>query len=212
MPAGRGAIRSSAGKLFKPTILLKMSAMEKKALFVDGANLYACARAIELDLDYKRLLNEFSADCGFVKAFYYLPLIEGEEDRLRPMTDWLGYNGFDVVTKIGKGINERDRRHNAKEKIYVELAVDMMEIARQVDQIIVFTGNGIIRRVVEAVQRKGARVAIVSTISTQPQLVADELRRQADEFIDLAQMRDRIERQHKKGDGMEKQEKANSRS
>jgi NYN domain len=76
----------------------------------------------------------------------------------------------------------------------IELAVDAMELAKHVDQIVLFSGDGDFRSLVEAVQRRGVLVTVVSTISSHPPMIADELRRQADVFIDLAALRSKIER------------------
>jgi uncharacterized LabA/DUF88 family protein len=69
-----------------------------------------------------------------------------------------------------------------------------MEMAETIDHIVLFSGDGDFRSLVEAVQRKGRKVTVVSTLSSQPPMIADELRRQADHFVDLAQMRDKVGR------------------
>ena len=76
----------------------------------------------------------------------------------------------------------------------IELAVDAMEIAKHVDHVVLFSGEGDFRPLVEALQRKGCRVSIVSTIRSQPPMIADELRRQADNFIELNELRNVIGR------------------
>jgi uncharacterized LabA/DUF88 family protein len=64
----------------------------------------------------------------------------------------------------------------------------MMELADRADHLVLFSGDGDFRRLVEAIQRKGVRVTVVSTIRSSPPMVADELRRQADEFLELAEI------------------------
>jgi uncharacterized LabA/DUF88 family protein len=81
----------------------------------------------------------------------------------------------------------------------VELAVDVMEMGGHVDHIVLFSGDGDFRRLVEAVQKKGVRVTVVSSIKTQPPMVADELRRQADIFVDLGDLAPHIARAHQPG-------------
>jgi uncharacterized LabA/DUF88 family protein len=76
----------------------------------------------------------------------------------------------------------------------IELAVDAMELARHIDQMILFSGDGDFRSLVEAVQRRGVRVTVISTIAIQPPMIADELRRQTDVFTDLVELRSRIGR------------------
>lgn len=166
---------------------------EKLALFIDGSNLYAAAKALDIDIDYKRLL-EWSANRGrLVRAFYYTAFIEDQEySPIRPLIDWLDYNGYNMVTKPTKEYTDEDGRRKIKGNMDIELAIDMMELADHVDHIILFSGDGDFRRLIEAVQRKGTRVTVVSTLKTTPSMVADELRRQADHFLDLVHLHDEI--------------------
>src|ERR1700726_1508705 len=159
-----------------------MSASSNKiALFIDGANTYAVAKTLGFDIDYKRLLEEFQGRGVLVRAFYYTAIIEDQEfSSIRPLIDWLDYNGFTVVTKASKEFIDAGARRKVKGNMDIELAVDAMELAEHVDQMVLFSGDGDFRSLVEAVQRRGVRVTVVSTISTQPPMVADELRRQAD--------------------------------
>jgi len=167
----------------------------KIALFIDGANLYATAKALGFDIDYKRLLKEYQSHGTLLRAFYYTAVIEDQEySSIRPLIDWLDYNGYTVITKATKEFVDAGGRRKVKDNMDIELAVDAMELAEHVDQIVLFSGDGDFRSLVEAVQRRGVRVTVVSTISSQPPMVADELRRQADVFIDLADLQDRIGR------------------
>src|SRR5258705_10290651 len=171
------------------------SKSNRVALFIDGANLHATARTLGFDIDYKRLLAEFGSRGTMLRAFYYTAIIEDQEfSSIRPLIDWLDYNGYTVVTKATKAFVDADGRRKVKGNMDIELAVDAIEIAKHVDQIVLFTGDGDFRPLVEAVQRRGVRVTIVSTISSQPPLIADELRRQADAFIDIAELQSRIGR------------------
>lgn len=172
-----------------------MSDHEKIALFIDGANLYATAKSLGFDIDYKRLLKEFQTRGRLVRAYYYTALVEDQEySSIRPLIDWLDYNGYSVVTKPTKEFVDSMGRRKVKGNMDIELAVTAMEMANHVDQIVLFSGDGDFRSLVEALQRKGVRVSVVSTVSTQPPMVADELRRQADEFIDLATLAQRVGR------------------
>ena len=168
---------------------------EKTALFIDGANLYATSKALGFDIDYKRLLQEFKASCYVLRAFYYTALIEDQEySSIRPLIDWLDYNGYKVVTKPTKEFFDSTGRRKIKANMDIELAVDAMEIADHVDHLILFSGDGDFRRLVEAVQRKGKKVSVISTLQTQPPMISDDLRRQADHFIDLASLQKTIGR------------------
>jgi len=168
---------------------------EKIALFIDGANLYATAKSLGFDIDYKRLLREFQSRGYLLRAFYYTAVIEDQEySSIRPLIDWLDYNGYSVVTKATKEFVDQTGRRKVKGNMDIELAVDAMEIAGSIDHMVLFSGDGDFRSLVEAVQRKGVRVTVVSTVSTQPPMVADELRRQADIFVDIVTLQGKIGR------------------
>ncbi len=168
---------------------------QKIALFIDGANLYATAKTLGFDIDYKKLLKEFQGRGTLIRAFYYTAIIEDQEySSIRPLIDWLDYNGYTVVTKATKEFIDQTGRRKIKGNMDIELAVDAMELAEHVDEIVLFSGDGDFRSLVEAVQRRGVRVTVISTISTQPPMIADELRRQADHFVDLVGMRAKIGR------------------
>ncbi len=172
-----------------------MADQDRIALFIDGANLYATAKSLGFDIDYKRLLKEFQARGKLIRAFYYTALVEDQEySSIRPLVDWLDYNGYSVVTKPTKEFVDSFGRRKVKGNMDIELAVDAMEMADHLDQIVLFSGDGDFRSLVEAVQRKGVRVSVVSTNTTQPPMVADELRRQADEFIDIVHLAPKIGR------------------
>src|SRR5690348_2221603 len=174
---------------------LKFYPDERVALFIDGANLYAAARALGFDIDYKRLLNLFSEDCHLVRAFYYTALIEDQEySPLRPLVDWLDYNGYTMVTKPTKEFTDSMGRRKLKGNMDIELAIDVLEMAPHLDHVLLFSGDGDFRRLVEAVQRRGVRVSVVSTVKAQPPMASDDLRRQADVFIDLADLAEIIGR------------------
>src|ERR1700753_3780774 len=169
---------------------------EKLALFIDGANLYGAAKGLQFDIDYKRLLELFARKGTLVRAFYYTAVAEDQEfSPLRPLVDWLDYNGFSVVTKPLKGFTDAQGRRRGKGNRNTELAIDVMEMAEQVDHIVIFSGDGDFRRLVEAAQRKGRRVSVVSTIRTQPPMVSDDLRRQDDNFIELDELKPMIMRE-----------------
>jgi uncharacterized LabA/DUF88 family protein len=169
---------------------------EKLALFIDGANLYGAAKGLGFDIDYKRLLEVFARKGVLVRAFYYTAVAEDQEfSPLRPLVDWLDYNGFCVVTKPLKEFTDTQGRRRVKGNMDIELAIDVMEMTPNVDHVVIFSGDGDLRRMVEAVQRRGRRVSIVSTIRTAPPMAADELRRQADNFIELDELRPQIARE-----------------
>jgi len=174
---------------------MDFSSQDRVGVFIDGANLYATARALGFDIDYKRLLELFNSDCRLIRAFYYTALVEDQDySPIRPLVDWLDYNGYTMVTKPTKEFTDATGRRKVKGNMDIELAIDVMEMAVHLDHIVLFSGDGDFRRLVEAVQRKGVRVTVVSTVRSQPSMIADELRRQADRFVDLAQLQSDIER------------------
>jgi len=179
---------------------MKFYPHEKVALFIDGANLYATARSLGFDIDYKRLQDVFAKRCNLVRAFYYTALIEDQEySPIRPLVDWLDYNGYTMVTKPTKEFTDATGRRKIKGNMDVELAVDLMEMAPHLDHAVLFSGDGDFRRLVEAVQRRGVKITVVSTLKSQPAMIADELRRQADFFLDLSEFQAEIARQSGSG-------------
>jgi len=174
---------------------MSSASTNKIALFIDGANLYATAKALGFDIDYKRLLEEFQSRGELFRAFYYTAVIEDQEfSSIRPLLDWLDYNGFTVVTKATKEFVDASGRRKIKGNMDIELTVDAMELAEHIDQMVLFSGDGDFRSLVEAVQRRGVRVTVISTIASQPPMIADELRRQADVFTDLVELQPKLGR------------------
>lgn len=160
---------------------------ERAVLFIDGANLYSASRNLGFDVDYRNLLEFFRKQVHVLRAYYYSALLETDEySPLKPLTDWLAYNGYTLVTKPAKEFTDATGRRRVKGNMEIELAVDMLELAAHIDHAVLFSGDADYRRLVEAVQRRGVRVSVISTIRTSPPMVADELRRQADQFLDLA--------------------------
>ena len=160
---------------------------DRTALFIDGANLYSAAKALNVDLDFRKLLESFREKAVLVRAYYYTAVVEGEEfSPIRPLIDWLGYNGFSMVTKPVKRFTDAQGHTRTKGNMDIEIAVDMLELAPHIDHVVLFSGDGDFRRLVQAVQAKGVRVTVVSTTKSQPPMIADELRRQADAYIDMA--------------------------
>jgi uncharacterized LabA/DUF88 family protein len=174
---------------------MHFSPSERIALFIDGANLYPVAQALSFDIDYRRLLTLFRSSGQLLRALYYTThhttLVEDQEySSLRPLLDWLDYNGFTVVTKPSKEFGDLNGRRRIKGNMNIEIAVDAMRLASTIDHIVLFSGDGDFRGLVEAIQQMGKRVSVVSTL--EPPMIADELRRQADQFIDLADLKPMI--------------------
>ncbi len=190
---------------------------ERITLFIDGANLYATSRALGFDIDYKRLLAHFRQRAHLVRALYYTALAEDQEySSIRPLIDWLDYNGYTMVTKPTKEFTDSTGRRKVKGNMDIELAVDAMRLADTLDHIVLFSGDGDFRGLVAALQQKGKRVSVLSTLQTQPPMIADELRRQADQFIDLADLeavigRDPAQRAGREGNARGYNQRSNHR-
>jgi uncharacterized LabA/DUF88 family protein len=176
------------------TMIITSTRAGRTALFIDGPNFHATAKALGFDVDYKRLLAEFENRCELTRALYYTTVVEDQEySSVRPLVDWLNYNGYAVVTKPAKEYVDASGRRR-KGGMSIELAVEAMQLAEHLDEVILFSGDGDFAPLVEAIQRRGVRVLVVSTIATTPAMIADELRRQADVFIDLLDLKPSIER------------------
>jgi uncharacterized LabA/DUF88 family protein len=168
---------------------------ERLALFIDGANLYSAGKTLGVEVDYRKLLDEFRRRGQLVRAYYYTALIENEDySPIRPLVDWLQYNGFKVVTKPAKEFTDSTGRRRIKGDMDVEITVDMLNLSPHVDHVVLFSGDGDLTRLVEAVQERGVRVSVVSSVKTSPPMIADELRRAADTFIELADLAELVGR------------------
>jgi uncharacterized LabA/DUF88 family protein len=162
---------------------------DKIALFIDGANLYSASRGLNFDIDYKKLLDEFRKRGVLVRAYYYTVLVEGDDySPIRPLVDWLDYNGFTVVTRPAREFTDSTGRKRYRGNMDVELACDMFDLAGHIDHAVLFSGSGDFRRLVQSIQQRGVRVTVVSSTKTQPSVVSDELRRQADAFVELSDL------------------------
>ena len=169
---------------------------EKIALFIDGANLYATSRALGFDIDYRKLLSHFQSEGYLLRAYYYTALIEDQEySSIRPLIDWLDYNGYTVVTKPAREFTDAAGRRKIKGNMDIELAVDALELSATVDHFVIFSGDGDFRTLVDALQRKGRKVSIASTMTSNPPMISDDLRRQADHFIELSALKGKIGRE-----------------
>ena len=169
--------------------------VERTALFIEGPSLYTASRSLGFDVDYRELLKVFSSKGHLIRAYYYSAILENDEySPLKPLTDWLAYNGYTLVTKPAKEFTDATGRRRIKGDMGVEIACDMLELAPRLDKAFLFSGDADYRRLIEAMQSKGVRIAVVSSLRTAPAMVADRLRRQADEFVELANIAPSITR------------------
>ncbi len=175
---------------------------ERIALFIDGANLYSTGRSLDFDIDYKKFLNLFKGKGRLITAKYYTAILEHDDySPIRPLIDWLDYNGYQIITKPAREYTDRDGRRQIKGNMDIEMTVDMLDLAPHLDHILLVTGDGDFRYLVTALQRRGVRVTVVSTAKTKPPMLSDELKRQADAFIDLADLDKLVGRPKRDPDG-----------
>ena len=176
--------------------MIDMRSDERVALFIDGPNLFSAARSLGFDIDYKNLLDVFKTGSRLIRAYYYTAIADDHEHSpIRPLVDWLDYNGYTVITKPLKEVTDSTGRRRTKGSMDIELAIDMMEMASRIEHVVLFSGDGNYRRLVEAVQRQGTRVTVISTFRSNPPMAADELRRQADNFVELIDIASQIARE-----------------
>jgi uncharacterized LabA/DUF88 family protein len=162
---------------------------ERTALFIDGANLYSAAKGLSFDIDYRKLLDEFRRHGRFIRANYYTALVEDQDfSPIRPLVDWLDYNGYALITKPAKEYTDLAGRRRYKGDMDVEIAVDLLQAGDYLDHAFLFSGDGDFLAAIEAVQRKGVKVSVVSTIKSNPPMASDTIRRAADNFLDLADL------------------------
>jgi uncharacterized LabA/DUF88 family protein len=162
---------------------------ERVIILIDGANLYSAAKALGFDMDYRKLLDEFRQHGRLIRASYYTALVEDQDfSPIRPLVDWLDYNGYSMVTKPAKEYTDATGRRRFKGDMDVEIAVDLLQAAEFADHAFLFSGDGDFLPAIEAVQRKGVRVSVVSTVKSNPPMASDDVRRAADNFVDLAEL------------------------
>lgn len=162
---------------------------ERVVILIDGANLYSAAKALGFDMDYRKLLAEFRHHGRLIRASYYTALVEDQDfSPIRPLVDWLDYNGYSMVTKPAKEYTDATGRRRFKGDMDVEIAVDLLQAAEFADHAFLFSGDGDFLPAIKAAQRKGMRVSVVSTIKSNPPMASDDVRRAADNFVDLTEL------------------------
>ena len=169
---------------------------ERTVLFIDGSNFYASARTLGMDIDYARMRAHFAQNAHLIRACYYTALPEDQEySPLRPLIDWLDYNGYSVISKLTREFTDPETgKRRVKGNMDMEIALDMLRLAPKIEHAILFSGDGDFCRLLEDVQGMGVRVTVVSTTKTSPPMAADSLRRMADEFIEMESLREFITR------------------
>jgi uncharacterized LabA/DUF88 family protein len=166
---------------------------ERTALFIDGADLDATCKALGFHVDFKKVLELFRSTTRLIRATYYALYSEQQEySPVRPLVDWLGYNGYMTVSKSAKEISDAAGRHFVANSIAVELTIDAIQLAPSLDHVVLFSGSADYRSLLAALQKSGRRVTVISSRKAAERSVSDELRRQCDQFIELDDLQDRI--------------------
>lgn len=166
--------------------------MKTLAILVDGSNAHASGLSLNFQIDYVKFLSYFGKRYDVRRALYFTALPPKEvESPLRKMTTFLDHNGFNCITKETKTHVDHDGMQKRKGNMDCEIAIYATKYAEVVEEILLFSGDGDFRIVVERVQELGARVTVLSTLKGN--MVADLLRRQADTFIELDSLRAEIE-------------------
>lgn len=171
---------------------------ERIGLMIDGVNLNGVARALEFEIDFSNLRTLFAKKGRLVFANYYTTILEGEDySPVKPLIDWLDYNGFNVTSKVARHFTDAEGRRKIKGSMNVEMAVDAVSMAQHIDHLVLFTGDGEMRAAVEAAQKLGVRVSVCSSMKTTPTMASDDLRRQANSFIEFDDLRSEVSREQK---------------
>lgn len=171
---------------------------QRIVLMIDGPNFYASIKSLEIDVNYKAVLNKFRLQGHVVDAIYYTAVDESKDHiAIKPTLDWLEFNGFTLRQKPTKSFFLNGEM-KIKGNMDVEIAVDALRLASHVDHLVLFSGDGDFRYLVQAVKEMGVMVTVVSTLGDREnhvqRMCADELRRVANVFIDLKEIRDEISR------------------
>lgn len=173
---------------------------DETVVLIDGANFWSTCKNLGFDIDYKALLELLRKHFNIIRVSYYTATLTDSENvtKIRPILDWLSYNGYKVVEKPAKVIRDRETGQITKIKgnMDIEIAIDALDAAEYAKVIILFTGDGDFTELVRALQRKGVRVIVVSSMKTTAIMIADDLRRQADFFVEVSTMREIIARQY----------------
>lgn len=168
---------------------------ERAAVFIDGYGTHYTCKSLGIEIDYRKLSELIRRQTTVIRNYYFTPLVEGQDFiAVKPLLDFLQYNGWTTVTRPYK-------EHYVSTN--TALAVTAMEIAPAIEQAIIFSGNGDFTPLIEALKRRGIHTTVASTVRSEQSYCSDDLRRAADAFIDLDDIRSAISREPRN-------EKANS--
>jgi len=163
-------------------------------VLIDGPSFYATTRSLGYEVDYKKFRDHFDEVCDLHRIYYFTAITDNPDDHspVKPLVDWLGYNGFRTITKPLREFIDPGGRRRTKGNMAVEIATELVNAAEHAEHILLFSGEGDLSYAVDAAQRKGAKVTVVSSLKVDPPAISDDLRRAADRFVDLADVKDLI--------------------
>ena len=161
-------------------------------LFFDGANTQMAAKALSFEIDYKKLRDGFAERCNVLRSYYFQATPpDGYENYayVKPLTDFLSYNNYHLITKPFRQFKDADGVVRGKGNMDIEIAIQMMKSMNKADYLFLFSGDGDFKPLLEECQLNGhAQIVVVSTLHSEPPVVSDELRKQADHYIDWANL------------------------
>jgi len=161
---------------------------EALAIIIDGASIHSASQSVDLQIDWHTFLTEFQNRGHLIRAIYATPIFEdeGEHNPLRPLIDWLDYNGFTTITRTARKEADDNGRFRIKNgNIHVDVTLAAIRLAKKADHIVLFSGDGSYEPLVKELKRMNVRVSVCCAKKS----AADGLRRNADEFIDLEDIR-----------------------
>ena len=172
---------------------------ERTSIFIDGRSLFHTARKLDFEVDLSKFSQYFASKFQLVRCSYYTPVSE-ERTPLHNILDWLSYNGFTVSTRVFSPDNHPP-------SISSLMSVDIIEQTLgngyagdepyALQHVVIVSGDGDYCPVVKFLKSRSIRVSVMSSLETEPLSISEELRRLADNFIELDDLRSELER-HKK--------------
>lgn len=165
--------------------------MNRLSIFVDGNNMFYAQQKNGWFFDPKRVLEYFTSEKNveLINAYWYTGLKDPQDQR--GFRDALISLGYTVRTKILKEYyDDTSGRYSQKANLDIEIVVDMFNTVEQYDRVILFSGDGDFERAIEQLRSKNTHITVVSTEG----MIARELRNVTDRYIDLNNIRDRIEK------------------
>lgn len=168
--------------------------MERIALFIDGANVYAAAKRLGWNFDHSKILRHFAGLAGedgrLYNAYYYTAVPAGIDDKQKRFIDALTYMGYTVRTRTLREVTDENGETHRRASLDIEFVTDLLSTAEQYDVAVLLTGDGDFERPVEVLRARGKRVIVASI----PEMTSYELRNAADTYLDLGDLRAQIER------------------